>query len=396
MRLIFVGCYCESSQKDYLFNITGGRISFSATAFQEGVLDGLAKNNCTPHYIVNLPAIGSYPKRCRSLYIRGGSFSFNKSKGYNCGFVNLTYLKRYFCEVSYFNHIQEVINKIDTDENIIILSYSLQYPILSSITRIKKTFKNRTIKHISIVPDMPDFIDGPRNARLLYKLCDSIDGFVLLTGQMAEKLGVGPRPYVIMEGIYQSPATNNTIVRKCSNKVILYTGTLDSRYGIINLLTAFSRIPDSSLELWVCGSGTDDEVSVMNKYAQQDKRICYLGILKREDVLLLQRKASFLVNPRDCHGVFTKYSFPSKTMEYLASGTPTIMYPLPGIPAEYFDNVILFDNNDPDTIKNTIERVISSDYKKYNELGARAQRFILENKVSDKQTMRIKDLIEKI
>ena len=38
------------------------------------------------------------------------------------------------------------------------------------------------------------------------------------------------------------------------------------------------------------------------------------------------------VNPRQNNEEFTKYSFPSKTMEYLASGVPVVAYKLDGIP----------------------------------------------------------------
>ena len=63
-------------------------------------------------------------------------------------------------------------------------------------------------------------------------------------------------------------------------------------------------------------------------------RIEFLGMLPRTDVLELQSKATILVNPRQPVGDFTKYSFPSKTIEYMASGTPLLMYKLPGIPEE--------------------------------------------------------------
>lgn len=58
--------------------------------------------------------------------------------------------------------------------------------------------------------------------------------------------------------------------------------------------------------------------------ATKDRRIQYLGSIPHDEILQLQRTASLLVNPRTPEGIYTKYSFPSKTMEYLASGTPTL------------------------------------------------------------------------
>lgn len=39
-------------------------------------------------------------------------------------------------------------------------------------------------------------------------------------------------------------------------------------------------------------------------------------------VLKAQSESEILVNPRNDNNEFTKYSFPSKVIEYLGSGTP--------------------------------------------------------------------------
>lgn len=396
MKLIFIGCYCEYSQKDYLFKITDGHISISASTFQEAVLDGLAKNNYNPDYIVNLPAIGSFPNRCNKLFVKGGAFEYKGGKGYNCSFINLTYFKRFFCDWSIRAQLNKVVKKIDKQEEIVVLSYSLMYPLLSPIVKIKNRHRDRNIKVVTIVPDMPEFIEHPKHVETIYKLSNSIDGFVLLTEQMALKLKVENRPYVVMEGLYQSNQAINSNFVTNREKAFFYSGTLDARYGIINLIKAFIEVKDPSFKLWICGSGTPQEIEGISTYVRKDSRIEYFGILKRADVVDLQKKASFLVNPRDSSGEFTKYSFPSKTMEYLASGTPTLMYPLPGAPREYLEYVVLFDEKDPNTIKEVLEKVISSDYAVYAELGKRAQCFILDNKTSDKQTRKILTVIKSV
>ena len=50
----------------------------------------------------------------------------------------------------------------------------------------------------------------------------------------------------------------------------------------------------------------------------------------------------------------SKYFFPSKMMDYLASGTPTISTKLKGIPEEYFNYCFTIENGDPKTLKNKI------------------------------------------
>ena len=47
------------------------------------------------------------------------------------------------------------------------------------------------------------------------------------------------------------------------------------------------------------------------------------------------RRADVLVNPRPNEGEYTKYSFPSKNIEYLLSGNPVVGYMLSGMPEDY-------------------------------------------------------------
>lgn len=393
MKFVFVGCYCEKSRKEELFNYTNGKISISATTFQEGVLKGLANNKFSPDYIVNLPAIGSFPKRCKKLYIHQSVFQCGQSKGINCGFLNLTFIKDFSARCSIYRNLRRIVKGFG-NEKLVILVYSLMYPYLHPIVRVKQ--KHPNVKIVAIVPDMPEFISIPYYQKKIYDDVSKLDGFVLLTEQMKEKLSVGERPYEVMEGVYSTDDICCNISEERVPGSFLYTGTLDKRYGIQLLLDNFSKIDNPLIQLWICGSGTNEEIKEVKNYCDKDNRISYLGILKREEVLKLQKKAAFLINPRGNVGEFTKYSFPSKTMEYLASGTPTIMFPLLGVPAEYDAYVILLNEKDNDTIKNTLEKVLSNDYSVYEKRGREARCFIVNNKNTTSQTSKIIRVIKTV
>ncbi len=76
----------------------------------------------------------------------------------------------------------------------------------------------------------------------------------------------------------------------------------------------------------------------------KDKRIMLKGLLKREEVLRLQKSCMVLLNPRPSHHEYTKYIFQSKSLEYMSSGTPVITSRLPGIPKKYYDYVYLIED----------------------------------------------------
>ena len=155
---------------------------------------------------------------------------------------------------------------------------------------------------------------------------------------------------------------------------ILYTGTLDKRYGIKNLLDTFSDIEEKNLELWICGEGNYKNSVI--EASTRDNRIIYYGQLKHQAVMTLQRKATLLINPRLPDGEFTKFSFPSKIIEYMASGRPVIMHRLPGIPEEYYDHCFSPINSTNQALLECINSVLLLDSNYLTTKGRHAQEFM--------------------
>jgi glycosyltransferase involved in cell wall biosynthesis len=146
----------------------------------------------------------------------------------------------------------------------------------------------------------------------------------------------------------------------------------------MNLLDAFEKITDLEYRLWICGEGELRKEII--KRSRRDPRIIYYGQIPRERVLQLQREATVLVNPRTSEGEFTKYSFPSKTMEYLASGTPSIIHKLPGIPDEYFKFCFVPEEENSNGLYNMIVKVCEMESSELEIFGRKAQDFILKFK----------------
>ena len=163
-----------------------------------------------------------------------------------------------------------------------------------------------------------------------YKLMKCVDGFALLSLAMSEHIPTCNKPVVQIEGIFDSGCGSFPEVQK--QRAILYSGNLGKRYGIIDLLDAFTKT-SIDYKLLICGVG--DGADDVKRYAEKDSRIVFLGSLPRTEVLRLQSEASLLINPRHKADAFTRYSFPSKTMEYMASGTPTLMSELDCLPEDY-------------------------------------------------------------
>ena len=114
---------------------------------------------------------------------------------------------------------------------------------------------------------------------------------------------------------------------------MVYTGKLNERFGVKNLVDAFLGIRDPAYRLVLCGRG--DCERYVKEMQQRDSRVCYLGQVPAAEAKAWVAKASVLVNPRQNNEVYTKYSFPSKNIEYLLSGNPVVAYKLDGMPEVY-------------------------------------------------------------
>ncbi|MGN1480016.1 MAG: glycosyltransferase [Acutalibacteraceae bacterium] len=201
------------------------------------------------------------------------------------------------------------------------------------------------------------------------------------------------KPYIVVEGIADKPSFDLSVsVAKSAPRAIMYAGMLNNKYGIINLLDAFETMENSDAELWLFGTGT--AVQEIVSRAQKNSRIKYFGQMKHEDIIDYERKATLLVNPRDPDESFTKYSFPSKTIEYMLSGTPVLTTELKGIPNEYYNYVFSVKDNNTVNLRKKMDEILNLPTEALVANGVKAQQFILTEKSSEYQTAKITKFIE--
>ena len=404
-KIYFVGGLFPEYVYDDIINASRGVVQYAADSLQKSILVGLSElvDDCE---IVNLPFIGSYPMRFRKLFIRTTKFDFTSGgktiKGENVRFVNLTGYKLYSRYKSLRHFLREKISSLKENRGVVLLVYSVHTPFLKACVEVKK--ENPNVRIIQIVPDLPEFMSPKKtkfrslceryNSKIQCKLYEAVDGYVLLSKYMSEKIPVNGKPWVVMEGIYNEVEDFEIHESSSNEKYILYTGTLAKRYGILNLVKAFRLCKDLKCKLYICGDG--DARSEIIQQANIDKRIIYCGQVKREYAIKLQKKATLLVNPRTPEGDFTKFSFPSKTMEYLASGIPTLLYMLPGIPEEYYKYCFCLSDMSILALADKIKEIISMDERTLKEKGKKAREFILKEKSPYKQVSKIVSLINNL
>lgn len=194
-----------------------------------------------------------------------------------------------------------------------------------------------------------------------------------------------------MEGLCDSNIQqNNENYCDINVKSILYAGGLHERYGLKMLTDAFMSLLDINYRLIIYGSGPF--VEELKKDMKKDSRIEYRGVAPNEEVMKAEYAASVLVNPRPTKEDFTKYSFPSKNIEYMSTGRPLLTTKLPGMPEEYYPYVYMFETESLDGYRKTLKEVLEKDYDELAQKGREAQSWVLKNKNNVVQTRRIIEL----
>ena len=254
----------------------------------------------------------------------------------------------------------------------------------------------RKIPTATIVTDLPEM---ERKSRSLTKfnnrLFKKTDAFILLTEQMNDIVNRDGKPYIVLEGHVDSeapsPEAQTPYEEENGKKVILYAGSLKKIYGIANLVNGFIQadIPDSELRIYGNGDFKDELMELCAKYPS----VKYLGLRKNSEIVTEEQKASLLVNPRPTAPEYTKYSFPSKNMEYMVSGTPVLTTKLPGMPEEYKGYVYLIEEDTAQGVCDALKKIFSLTREERISDGVRARAFVLKNKSNVVQAKKILDFL---
>lgn len=282
-----------------------------------------------------------------------------------------------------------------------IIVYSAYFPFLIPLIALKKKYD---LNVSLVITDLPKYM-GLKEKKSLYnkmslkfsqwlfeKSFSAVDSLVLLTEQMRSCLPDN-KPYTVVEGIASESYIYKNLPVDETKKRLIYSGAMQIKYGVNVLLDAIKEIDDEDAEFVFYGNGDGAEAVI--KASETDSRIKWVKFLETERLHEEQQKATVLINPRQNNEDFTKYSFPSKNLEYMLSGRPTICYMLDGIPEEYKEYLVVPADNSAKALAEAIKSVFNKTREEQSEIGMKARNFVLENKNYLIQTQKIIDLLNK-
>ncbi|MBP3685822.1 MAG: glycosyltransferase family 4 protein [Clostridia bacterium] len=284
----------------------------------------------------------------------------------------------------------------------LILAYCPHTPFVKAAAYAKRL--DPLVRTCLYVPDLPQYMNLSAKVSPIYKFAKFfdirsmtkamrfIDSFVLLTEEMKHCLPVGDKPYLVSEGLITEDALKEAKARLLSKeptdgkeKTVVYTGKLDCRFGIPALLEAMRSIDEPECRLVLCGTG--DAMHLALAAAKEDARIRVLGQVPPSEAAALQKNAAVLVNPRGSSEEYTKYSFPSKNLEYLLSGAAVVAHRLSGMP-EIYDRFLFAPKGDsPEALAEAIRAALGSSREEreqtYRAFLAYAEEHLLATQVAN-------------
>lgn len=387
VNLVILGSmYTEQSLQDAKrYSKTG--VQMAPHIFLSTLIEGMSQLENIRLFVLNIPPVGSFPINYIRPIIRTELWG---ECNVQIGYFNFPIIKRVFQKRKLTAQIKKIISTHFEDETYVLV-YNTYEPFVDVLKMCKKKYLNikTGLLVTDCVPgkhDMDKYMTSSRRrlGKRIVRKAQDVDFFVLLTKYLADSLEINNKPFMIMECVCDEEQPCCT-VNKISNNICLYTGTLEIEYGICELADAFAMMQDA--ELWICGDG------VGRKYVEELTCICdnvkYFGFLEQDELKKIRNQCDYLINPRRPTGTYTKYSFPSKTAEYLMSGKPTIMYKLEGIPDEYDKYLNYLSGQTVTEIKDELEGIFKKNYSDLTNKALAGRQFMLDNKNARIQAKKI-------
>lgn len=393
MKILYISSVCSPKVLEYIFNTAIIKPGQAIQKFHRLLIEGFSKNKkiCEIEVLSSLPISPAGHKR------KIWNFKKDKWSGVSFDYVstlNVPIIKNLIVFILTFSKVLFWRFK-NLKENKIVISDVLNISVFwSAFLACKITNQPIAV----IITDLPvHMVSDSRNLsffkRIYLKLgsfiIKHVDYYIGLTEQMNVEVNPLGKPFLVMEGLVDEAilSLNHEVIPYKEKKIILYAGGIYEKYGIKKLLDAFVDLKDENYELHIYGDG--DLEDTMTNYTELDTRIHYFGVVPNSVVVQELFNASLLVNPRPASEEFTKFSFPSKNMEYMVSGTPLLTTVLPGMPKEYHEYVYLLEEESLEGFRNTIQEILSKSSTELNAFGKKSKDFVLNNKSNVIQAKRI-------
>ncbi len=389
MNIIYVSSTCSREKYTEYVESKGARVSQQAQRYNLLLAEGLAGNGAKIKFISSRPINRAIDSR---FWFKGEKETVNGIEFSYLPFVNHPLFRIIFV---FFGVLFGVLFSKEKKKNTVVICDAMNiFAAFATITACKL----RGFSTLGIITDVPcyrpEIVKPPLHQRLNLFIMKKFSSFLFLTAQMSEIINPDNKPFLVLEGHSDMSMLDveNDFQKKYEKKVCIYAGALHKVYGIEALVKGFLRADIENSELHLYGNGSyADELKLLS---EKSPNVIYKGIAPNDVVIKEELKATLLINPRPTHEEYTKYSFPSKNMEYMASGTPVLTTCLPGMPDDHKEFVFFIREENEEGIEKAFKEVFEKSPEELHAFGLRAKEFILKEKNNVAQAKKVICFVE--
>lgn len=399
MKILLLGSLISAAQMEQLNSNSKEKASVAPVNYETMLAKGLVENGAKVDAL-SVPAVAAYPHSIYKHIDKKQETIENNIQIQWVPFVNIQGMKQLTIKRNVEKLLEQWLQENEDVKDKVVLMYSIYPPYTEPAVRLCKKYGC----HLSaVITDLPEYmyswknmkgIRGWYSKRLSEKMLElqgRCDSYILFTKPMATKMGIEDKPYMVSEGFCDASIFDDIPDQeKYPRKTIVYGGNLSRLYGIQNLVKGFMQT-DLDAELHLYGAGGD--AAFIEECVKKDSRIKFFGRVDRKTLLVALKKAHLLVVNKPTSDDYSNYSFSSKILEYMASGTPLLTTKVGGMPEEYYDYFYFFDEESTEGIKSSLERIVNFSETQLKDKGISARAFAVKNKNYQYMTSTITDFL---
>lgn len=401
MKILLLGSLISTAQMEELNNNSKEKASIAPVNYETMLAKGLVANGVEVDAL-SVPAIAAFPRSVYKYIGEKKEVIENSIQICWVPFINIQGMKQLFIERNIERLLKQWLQENKDVKEKLVLMYSIYPPYTEPAIKLCKEYDC----HLSaVITDLPEYMYSWKNmkgirgwysrrlSKKMMNLQGKCDSYILFTKPMAAKMGIEGRPYMVSEGFCDSSIFDNiSDQEKYPRKTIVYGGNLSRLYGILNLVKGFMQT-DLDAELHLYGAGGD--VAFIQECAKQDPRIKFFGRVDRKTLLIALKKAHLLVVNKPTADDYSNYSFSSKILEYMASGTPLLTTKVGGMPEEYWKYCYFIIDETCNGIAQAITSVMEKTAEELHNNGVKARGFAIEQKNCFTMVKEITDFLKK-
>ena len=386
MKILLLGSLISAEAMEHLNQNSKEKASVAPVNYETMLAKGLAENGADVEAI-SVPAVAAYPHSIYKTIDFKEEVIDGKIKIQWLPFVNIQGLKQISVKRNAAKALKRWLKENQNEKDKVVMMYSIYPPYSTPAIALCKKFGC----HLNaVITDLPEYMYTWKNSsgikgvvanhlkNQMLRLQTQCDSYVLFTPKMASRMGIENKPYIVSEGF--SDAGIYAGIRdqtKYEKKTLIYAGNLSKLYGIRNLVDGF-MLTSGDYELHLYGAGPD--AAYIEECSKKDARIKYFGRVPRTEVLVALKKAHLIVINKPTADDYSNYSFSSKILECMASGTPVLTTRVGGMPNEYYDYLYFIDDETSKGISETIEKIVDMAESERERMGKTAYEFAMKEK----------------